>query len=87
MATQDKELQKRLDPEKAGERIASFLRAVTMEVTMIARSCGKSNVHHLEPEDRSLSHATFPQKSDRPTTGPAAGPVQRRRRAQLARAD
>jgi glutamate synthase domain-containing protein 2 len=51
VATQDEELQKRLDPEKAGERVASFLRAVTMEVTMIAKSCGKSNVHNLEPED------------------------------------
>ena len=51
VTTQDEELQKRLDPEKAGERIASFLRAVTMEVTMIAKSCGKSNVHNLEPED------------------------------------
>lgn len=51
VATQDEELQQRLDPETAGERIASFLRAVTMELTMIAKSCGKSNVHNLEPED------------------------------------
>ena len=51
VTTQDEELQKRLDAQEAGERIASFLRAVTMEVTMIAKSCGKSNVHNLEPED------------------------------------
>lgn len=51
VATQDDELQQRLDPEKAGERVASFLRAVTMELTMIAKACGKSNVHNLEPED------------------------------------
>lgn len=51
VATQDEQLQQRLDPETAGERIASFLRAVTMELTMIAKSCGKSNVHNLEPED------------------------------------
>ena len=24
---------------------------MTMELTTLARACGKSNVHHLEPED------------------------------------
>ena len=31
--------------------MANYLRAVTMEVTALARACGKSDVHHLEPED------------------------------------
>ncbi len=51
IATQDEELASRLNPDEAGERVASFLRAVTMELTMIAKACGKSNVHNLEPED------------------------------------
>ena len=32
-------------------RVANYLRALTMEVTMLARACGKSDVHNLEPED------------------------------------
>lgn len=51
IATQEDELTSRLDPDEAGERVACFLRAVTMELTMIAKACGKSNVHNLEPED------------------------------------
>ena len=35
----------------AAESVANFLRATTMEVTALARACGKSDVHHLEPED------------------------------------
>ena len=31
--------------------VANYLRAITMEVTALARACGKSAVHHLEPED------------------------------------
>jgi glutamate synthase domain-containing protein 2 len=51
VATQDEKLQQRLDPDEAGERLANFLRAITMEVTMLAKACGKANVHDLEPED------------------------------------
>ena len=29
----------------------SFFRAMTGEIQMLARACGKSHVHHLEPED------------------------------------
>ncbi len=28
-----------------------LLRAMTLEMQMLARACGKSDVHHLEPED------------------------------------
>jgi hypothetical protein len=31
--------------------VANYLRAITMEVTALTRACGKSSVHHLEPED------------------------------------
>lgn len=51
VATQDEKLQQRLDPDEASERLANFLRAITMEVTMLAKACGKANVHDLEPED------------------------------------
>jgi methylamine---glutamate N-methyltransferase subunit C len=51
ITTQDPELERRLDPELAAEAVANFLRATTMEVAALARACGKSDVHHLEPED------------------------------------
>ena len=51
MATQDPELEKRLDPEAAGRRLRNYLNALTLECQTIARACGKSHVHNLEPED------------------------------------
>ena len=51
ITTQDAELMKRLDIAEGAERVRNFLRAMTLEIQMIARSCGKSDVHHLEPED------------------------------------
>ena len=36
---------------RAGERLANYLRVLTMEAQTIARACGKSHVRHLEPED------------------------------------
>ena len=51
ITTQDDLLAQRLDAEFAAHRVANYLRALTMEVTMLARACGKSDVHNLEPED------------------------------------
>jgi glutamate synthase domain-containing protein 2 len=51
ITTQDPELESRLALDQAAESVANFLRATTMEVTALARACGKSDVHHLEPED------------------------------------
>ena len=51
IATQNPELEKRLDPEEGGARVANFLNAMTMELALITRSLGKSDVHSLEPED------------------------------------
>ncbi|HEX3795916.1 MAG TPA: FMN-binding glutamate synthase family protein [Acidimicrobiales bacterium] len=51
ITTQDPVLEKRLIGDLAAESVANFLRATTMEVTALARACGKSDVHHLEPED------------------------------------
>lgn len=51
ITTQDPELEARLVVEEAAERVFNFLQAMTMEIQMIARACGKADVHHLEPED------------------------------------
>jgi glutamate synthase domain-containing protein 2 len=51
VATQDPELRKRLVVEDAAHRVYNFLTAMTMELQMLARACGKTNVHSLEPED------------------------------------
>jgi glutamate synthase domain-containing protein 2 len=51
ITTQDPALYSRLDPVKAGRRLANFLAVLTLETQTIARACGKSHVHNLEPED------------------------------------
>jgi methylamine---glutamate N-methyltransferase subunit C len=51
ITTQDPELAKRLDPVKAGRQLANYLAVLTLEAQTIARACGKSHVHNLEPED------------------------------------
>ncbi|HWI21572.1 MAG TPA: FMN-binding glutamate synthase family protein [Baekduia sp.] len=49
--TQTDALSQRLDPELGGRRLANFLRAMVLETQTLARACGKSHVHNLEPED------------------------------------
>lgn len=51
VTTQDPELMARLEIDEAAERVANFLLAMTLEVQMIARACGKANVHDLDPDD------------------------------------
>jgi glutamate synthase domain-containing protein 2 len=51
ITTQDPALAARLDPVKAGHRLANYLAVLTMETQIIARACGKSHVHNLEPDD------------------------------------
>jgi glutamate synthase domain-containing protein 2 len=51
VATQDPKLRARLDPDAAAERVYNFLHTLTMECQMMARACGKTDVHSLEPED------------------------------------
>ncbi len=56
ITTQDPELSARLVVDEAAERVANFFHAMASEVQILARACGKSDVHHLEPEDlRALS--------------------------------
>jgi glutamate synthase domain-containing protein 2 len=51
ITTQDPTLAARLDPETAGRKLANYLSVMTLEAQTIARACGKSHLHNLEPED------------------------------------
>jgi glutamate synthase domain-containing protein 2 len=51
ISTQDDELAARFDPVVGGRRIANYLRVLRLETQTLARACGKSHVHNLEPED------------------------------------
>jgi methylamine---glutamate N-methyltransferase subunit C len=51
ISTQDGALAARFDPELGGRRLANYLRAMVLEAQTIARACGKSHLHNLEPED------------------------------------
>jgi methylamine---glutamate N-methyltransferase subunit C len=51
ITTQDETLAARLDPVLGGRRLANYLSVMTLEIQAIARACGKSHVHNLEPED------------------------------------
>jgi glutamate synthase domain-containing protein 2 len=51
ISTQDDELAARFDPVLGGRRIANYLRVLTLEAQTLARACGKSHVHNMEPED------------------------------------
>ena len=44
-------LAQRLDPAIASRKLANYLSVMALEVQTIARACGKSHVHNLEPED------------------------------------
>ncbi len=51
ITTQDPALAARLDPVEGGRRLANYLAVLTLEAQTIARACGKSHLHNLEPED------------------------------------
>jgi glutamate synthase domain-containing protein 2 len=51
VTTQDAELERRLEPAVGAKRVRNYLKTLNMELTTIARACGKQNVHHLERED------------------------------------
>ena len=51
ITTQDPELTKRFAPVEGGRRLNNYLKVMTLEAQTIARACGKSHVHNLEPED------------------------------------
>ncbi len=51
ITTQDVLLEQRLQPEVGAKRLRNYLKTLNMELTTLARACGKQNVHHLERED------------------------------------
>ena len=51
ITTQDAILEQYLQPEVGAKRLRNYLKTLNMELTTIARACGKQNVHHLERED------------------------------------
>jgi len=51
VTTQDAILEQRLQPDVGARRVRNYLKTLNMELTTIARACGKQNVHHLERED------------------------------------
>src|SRR5216684_8748968 len=52
ITTQDPLLESRLDVAEGARRVRNFLTVLTMEAQTLARACGKSHLHNLEPEDR-----------------------------------
>ena len=51
ISTQDPVLAARLDPVEGGRRLRNYLKVMTLEAQTLARACGKSHLHNLEPED------------------------------------
>ena len=51
ITTQDPDLMARFDPVEGGRRLNNYLRVMALEAQTIARACGKSHLHNLEPED------------------------------------
>ena len=51
ITTQNEKLSNRLDPIKAGKKLANYLNVLTLEAQILARACGKSHIRNLEPED------------------------------------
>lgn len=51
VTTQIPEFENRLDPEQGARWMQNYLTTMVMELQTLARACGKSHVHNLEPED------------------------------------
>jgi len=51
VTTQDAILEQRMQPDWGAKHVRNYLKTLTMELTTLARACGKQDVHHLEPED------------------------------------
>ena len=51
VTTQDPILQERLKPEQGARWLRNYLTVLTLELQTLARACGKSHVHNLEPDD------------------------------------
>ena len=40
-----------MDPVEGGRHLANYLRVLVLEAQTMARACGKSHLHNLDPED------------------------------------
>jgi len=48
IATQDEDLRKKLEVEKAAQNVANFIKNCTEEIKMIAGACGENDIHKLK---------------------------------------
>jgi glutamate synthase domain-containing protein 2 len=69
ISTQDPELAARFDPELGARRLANYLQTMVLETQTLARACGKSHVHNLEPEDLVALTVEAAAMSRRPLAG------------------
>ncbi|MBI2823775.1 MAG: FMN-binding glutamate synthase family protein [Planctomycetia bacterium] len=51
ITTQEADLEARLGVDDGARWLRNYFNVLTMELTTLARACGKSDVHHLERED------------------------------------
>lgn len=51
VTTQDPLLQERLRPEQGARWLRNYISVMVLELQTLARACGKSHVHNLEPDD------------------------------------
>ena len=72
---QDPELRKRLHVEEAAKRVYNFLHTLTLEVQMLARACGKTSVHSLEPEDLAALTTEAAAMASVPLAGTSTSPA------------
>ncbi|MAE61796.1 MAG: hypothetical protein CMJ49_10635 [Planctomycetaceae bacterium] len=62
-------LAKPLDPADAIHHLTNFAKSMNMEITMLARACGKSNVKNMEPEDLRALTVAVSAATGIPVTG------------------
>ncbi|HXS29426.1 MAG TPA: hypothetical protein VN755_01220, partial [Steroidobacteraceae bacterium] len=43
--------EQRLEVDTGAKRVKNYLKTLAMELTTLARACGKQDVHHMERED------------------------------------
>ena len=51
IATQDPELEARLEPKQGARWLRNYMTTMVLELQTLARACGKTHVMNLEPED------------------------------------
>ncbi len=44
-------MERKIKPDDAALRVYNYLHTMTLEAQLLARACGKTNIHSLEPED------------------------------------